>query len=350
MFNKIKKLRTFLIVFSVIIISFNANAQKKQYKVACIGFYNLENLFDTIDSKDTNDSEFLSDGKKAWTPERYHKKLNKMADIISQIGDEHIKGGAQILGVSEIENKLVLEDLVEMPQLKASNYGVVHYESPDERGVDVGLLYRKDYFKVINSSSHILTFDFDTTDQTRAQLLVSGLLDKDTIHFIVNHWPSRGGGEMASRPKRNAAGDLSRHIVDSLLNLNKDAKIIVMGDLNDNPDNESVKKHLFSNRSIDKLKDRELYNPYYNIYKKGVGTTAYRDAWSMFDQLILSQGLLSDDKSNYVYWKSNIFRKKFMIQSEGRYKGYPMRTFAFDRFQNGYSDHFPAYVFLIKEK
>ncbi len=350
MFKKITRFKGLLVLIVALSIGLNAQAQKKQYKIACIGFYNLENLFDTIDSPDTHDYEFLPDGKKVWNSEKYYKKLDKMAEVISQIGDEYVKGGPHILGVSEIENRSVLEDLIKMPQLKSSNYGIVHYQSPDERGVDVGLLYRKDYFKVLSSNSYILKFDFDKDDETRAQLLVTGLYDGDTIHIIVDHWPSRGGGELASRPKRNAAGDLARQTVDLLLKINKDAKIIVMGDLNDNPDNESVKKHLKSNRNIDKLKEGELYNPYYNIYKKGVGTNAYRDAWSLFDQLIISQGLISDNKSTYVYWKSNIFRKKFLIQNEGIFKGYPKRTFSYDRFQNGYSDHFPVYMFLIKEK
>ncbi len=350
MFNKILTIKIILILFSVFLINTDIQAQKKQYKVACIGFYNLENLFDTIDSPDTYDYEFLPSGKKVWNTERYIKKLNKMADVISQIGDEVVQGGPHILGVSEIENRLVLEDLVKMPQLLSSNYGIIHYDSPDERGVDVGLLYRKDYFEILHTSSHVLKFDFDSTDETRAQLVVTGIYDGDTLNIIVNHWPSRGGGELASRPKRNAAGDLSRFLVDSILMLNTDAKIIVMGDLNDNPDNESVKTHLNSGRNQNKLKGVQLYNPYYNIFKKGVGTTAYRDAWSMFDQLIISQGLLSENKDRYVYWKSNIFRKKFIISTEGRYKGYPKRTFSFDLFQNGYSDHFPVYLFLIKEK
>lgn len=350
MFMKNLLIKTSLIISLFFLFTLNSFSQKKEYKLGCIAFYNLENLFDTIDSEDTHDYEFLADGKKSWTSERYYKKLNKMADVISQIGDEYIKGGPHILGVCENENRIVLEDLILTPQLKNSNYGIVHFDSPDERGVDVGLIYRKNSFTVINSASYKLKFDFDPTDETRAQLLVSGVMDNDTIHIIVNHWPSRGGGELASRPKRNAAGDLSRHIVDSILNLNKEAKIIVMGDLNDNPDNESVKKHLKSNRHINKLKDGELYNPYYNVYKKGVGTTAYRDAWSLFDQLILSQGLISKDKSSYTLWKTKIFRRKFLIQSEGQYEGYPMRTFSFDRFQNGYSDHFPVYVLLIKEK
>lgn len=351
MFNKILILKTSLAILFVILSVLNINAQKKQYKVKCIGFYNLENLFDTIDSPDTYDYEFLPSGKKGWTSKRYHKKLHNMAEVISQIGEPVVKGGPDILGISEIENKNVIEDLIKEPQLVKSNYGIVHYESPDERGIDVGLIYKKNSFKITHTSYHNLHFDFDPHDKTRGQMVVTGVFDDtDTLNIIVNHWPSRGGGQKASEPKRNAAGDLCRRLVDSILNLNENAKIIVMGDLNDNPDNASVVKHLRAKGSEKKLKKDDLFSPFYKVYKKGVGTTAYRDAWSFFDQLILSQALLSQDRKNYVFWKVNIFRKKFMIQQDGKYKGYPKRTFSFDRFQNGYSDHFPTYLFLIKEK
>ncbi len=350
MFNKITtfKFTIFLIIFSFLTV--NLNAQKKQYKIRCVGFYNLENLFDTIDSPDTYDYEFLPSGKKVWTSKRYHKKLHNMAEVISQIGDEYVKGGPHILGISEIENKSVVEDLIKEPQLAESNYGIIHYDSPDERGIDVALIYKKDFFKILHTSYHNLHFDFDPHDKTRGQLVVTGMFDDDTLNIIVNHWPSRGGGQKASEPKRNAAGDLTRHLVDSIFNLNKNAKIIVMGDLNDNPDNASVVKHLRSKGKESKLKEGDLFSPFYKVYKNGVGTTAYRDAWSFFDQLIISQALLSDNRSRFVFWKAGICRKQFMIQQDGRFKGYPKRTFSFDRFQNGYSDHFPTYLFLIKEK
>ncbi len=350
MFNKISIFKFVIILIAISFLNINLNAQKKQYKIKCVGFYNLENLFDTIDSPDTYDYEFLPTGKKAWTSKRYHKKLHNMAEVISQIGDEYVKGGPDILGISEIENRSVVEDLIKEPQLVKSNYGIVHYESPDERGIDVGLIYKKNSFKVIHSSYHNLHFDFDPNDKTRGQMVVTGVFDNtDTINIIVNHWPSRGGGQKASEPKRNAAGDLCRHLVDSILTLNTNAKIIVMGDLNDNPDNASVVKHLRSKDDKNKLKEGDLYSPFYKVYKNGVGTTAYRDAWSFFDQIMLSQALLSKDMTSYVFWKAGICRKNFMIQQEGRFKGYPKRTFSFDRFQNGYSDHFPTYVFLIKE-
>ncbi len=351
MFNKTFVLKFALILFIISALTFNINAQKKQYQIRCVGFYNLENLFDTIDSPDTYDYEFLPSGNKVWTSERYHKKLHNMAEVISQIGDEYVKGGPDILGISEVENRNVVEDLISQPQLVKSNYGIVHYDSPDERGIDVALIYKKSSFKVVHTTYHNLYFKFDPHDRTRGQLVVTGTFDgNDTVNIIVNHWPSRGGGQKASEPKRDAAGDLCRYLVDSILNLNENAKIIVMGDLNDNPDNNSVVKHLRSKGSVKKLKKGDLYSPFYKVYKNGVGTTAYRDAWSFFDQLMISQALLSKDRTSFVFWKAGICRKKFMIQQEGKYKVYPKRTFAFDRFQNGYSDHFPTYLFLIKEK
>ncbi|PID88311.1 MAG: endonuclease [Bacteroidia bacterium] len=328
----------------------DGTAQSNQYKVMCVGFYNLENMFDTIDSPNTNDGDFTPSGSKQWSAKRYRQKLHNMAEVIAKIGSEYVVGGPHVLGLSEMENRAVLEDLVKEPELLPSDYGIVHYNSPDERGIDVALLYKKKDFRVISTGTHELHFDFDRNDLTRAQLLVTGIWEGDTLHMIVNHWPSRGGGELKSRPKRNAAGDLTRHLVDSLFQINPKAKVIVMGDLNDNPDNASVKEHLNSGGKRDKLKPGQLYNPYYKVFKRGVGTTAYRDAWSLFDQLIISPGLISKDKAHVAYWKAHIFRPRFILNDEGKFKGYPKRTFSYNRFQNGYSDHFPVYLFLLKNK
>ncbi len=354
---KIKPIVTTLFLVATLLFSQALNAQPKgkDYKLACVGFYNLENLFDTIDEDGVRDTEFTPTGEKKWTSIKYQKKLGQMSKVISQIGDEYIKGGPYLLGVSEIENKTVLEDLIKMPALEKSNYGIVHYNSPDRRGIDVGLLYRKDFFKVTHSRSvHFTVPDeinpYDDEFRSRDQLCVSGLLNGDPIHIIVNHWPSRRGGEKRSAPLRNAAADVTRSIIDSIRQDDKNAKIIVMGDLNDDPTNNSVTKHLHAKGKKKKLKEGDLYNPMVQKYKKGNGTTAYRDAWSLFDQLMLSQSLLGKDYSTYKLWKTKICKKKFLITKKGKYKGYPKRTFNFDKFQNGYSDHFPVYLFLIKEK
>lgn len=322
--------------------------QETKYKVAIIGFYNLENLFDTINNIELlNSTEFTPEGMNKWTSKRYHEKLKNMAFVISKIASETTPDGVALLGVSEIENKGVLEDLVKDPQIRDRNYEIVHYDSPDLRGVDVGLLYQPKYFKVTNSRSHRLNMA-DTSFRTREQLVVSGLLDGEMIHVIVNHWPSRSGGEKASRPKRNAAADLSRHIVDSLFSIDKNAKILVMGDLNDDPINPSVKDHLRTKGKTDQLLEGDLFNPMYKMYKDGIGSLAYMDTWNLFDQVIISQGLLGEDKTTFKYYNAKVFNKSFLKQEEGAYAGYPLRTFAGGVYMNGYSDHFPVYVTLIK--
>lgn len=335
------------LVLSFLLIN-GLTAQNNEYKVATIAFYNVENLFDTVDSPDTRDEEFLPEGKKAWTGKRYQKKLEKLSEVIPKITSEYTPGGPMILGVSEIENRSVLEDLIKTPRLINSNYGIVHYDSPDERGIDVALLYRKDFFTIIDSSSHPLKFDFDKDDETRAQLVVKAEYDGEVFHFIVNHWPSPSGGKKATQPKREAAADLSRQLSDSIMADDPDAKIIIMGDLNNNPDAKAMTKHLKAKGDKAKLKDDEFYNPFYILHRRGIGSNAYRDAWSLFDQLVVSESLITDDRSSFAYWKAGVFSKKFMIQKDGRFAGYPKRTFSYDRFQNGYSDHFPSYVLLIK--
>lgn len=337
----------------MLLFLFNSYSQKSKAKIACIAFYNIENLFDTIDDENVRDTEFTPQGSKEWTKDKYEKKQENMATVISQIGSEYFKGGPFVLGVSEIENRGVLEDLVNHPKLKKSNYKIVHYDSPDRRGVDVALLYRADYFKLISSRAVEFTIPeemnpYDSKFQSRDQLVVSGIIDKDTIHVIVNHWPSRRGGEKKSRPLRNKAADLSRSISDSILQINPNAKIFVMGDFNDNPTNESIKKHLKAKGNIKKLQEDDFFNPFYKRYKKGIGTTAYRDVWSLFDQIIISQGLINCPENSFRYFKSKIFREKFLLEKEGKYQGYPKRTFSFDKFQNGYSDHLPVYMFLVK--
>ncbi|MCD4736317.1 MAG: endonuclease/exonuclease/phosphatase family protein [Bacteroidales bacterium] len=348
-----KKVYSLVFIGIIVLCSFTKSSytqEEKAYKVISIGYYNLENLFDTINQTELLISEeFTPEGPKQWTSQRYYEKLGNMADVISQIGIDLVPTGITILGVSEIENITVLEDLVAHEKLKERNYKIVHYDSPDRRGIDVGLIYQADYFTVTDSKSYPLTMEGDTGFRSRDQLLVTGKLDGETFHLIVNHWPSRRGGERASRPKRNAAGKLARHISDSLLTLDKNAKIIIMGDLNDDPVNPSVKTHLRAKGRQDQLENGDLFNPMYKMYKDGIGSLAYRDSWNLFDQLILSQGLLGDNYSDYKFHKAKIFNKNFMVQKDGAYQGYPWRTYAGGVYSGGYSDHFPVYLFLIKE-
>ncbi|MEZ5198735.1 MAG: hypothetical protein R2764_20815 [Bacteroidales bacterium] len=212
----------------------------------------------------------------------------------------------------------------------------------------MGLLYQPKYFKVLSTHSHTFSME-DTNFRTRDQLVVTGVLDNEEIHVIVNHWPSRSGGEKKSRPKRNAAADLTRHIVDSLFALNKEAKIFVMGDLNDDPVNPSVKEHLRTKGKESDLEEGDLFNPFFKLYRDGIGSLAYRDNWNLFDQVIVSQGLLGNDKSTYKFYKAMVFNKNYLKQKEGAYAGYPKRTYSGGVYTAGYSDHFPVYVYVIKE-
>ncbi|MFP4023868.1 MAG: endonuclease/exonuclease/phosphatase family protein [Thiohalospira sp.] len=342
--------RFYLVLFSyLLLISFGINAQQKQYKVATVAFYNLENLFDTLDTPDKNDVEYTPEGSINWNSKKYYTKLKNMAEVISQIGSDLTGTPPAIVGVCEVENQQVLEDLVEQPQLKPYNYEIIHYESPDRRGIDVAFLYQSAVFEVTNSVSAELTIEEMDDFYTRDQLVVSGILDGDKLNFVVNHWPSRYGGEAKSRPLRNAAAKLTRSLVDSIINLDSDAKVLVMGDFNDDPIDESLIEYLDAKKSEQKTRPGDLYNPYYDMHKKGFGTLAYRDQWNLFDQIIVSNTLLGKDKSSFKLYQAKIFSKDFLKRETGRYKGYPFRTYVAGIYLGGYSDHFPVYVFLIKE-
>jgi len=327
-----------------------ASAQEKQYKVGCLAFYNTENFYDTINDPKTNDDEFTPGGKSSWTSKRYWTKVDHLSRVISQIGDELVKGGPVLMGLSEIENEQVLKDLVNSPALKPSNYGIVHYDSPDKRGIDVSFIYQKQYFTVTSSKPVKLAIPEKPDWKTRDQLVVAGKFDGESLYIIVNHWPSRSGGEKKSAPLRIAAADLCKSIVDSIQKIDSTAKIIIMGDLNDDPTNKSIVKHLKAKSEITETGKKDLFNPMYNMFKKeGIGSLAYRDNWNLFDQIIVSGTLLGDDKSTYKFFKAKIFNKNFLVQKEGAFAGYPYRTSAGGVYLGGYSDHFPAYIFLVKD-
>ena len=342
--NRIFLFCCFLFAISV------AQAQDKQYKVAAIGFYNLENLFDLEDDPKIRDEEFTPAGGKGYTEEVYAEKLDHLSRVVSELGTDLSPDGVALLGVAEIENRKVLEDFVQHPRLKERNYQIIHYDSPDRRGIDVGLIYQGKYFQPTNSKAlPVLIYNGDGSRRyTRDVLLVSGLLDGDEIHVMVNHWPSRSGGQAASQPYRNAAAEVCKLAKDSLMNSNPKAKVIIMGDLNDDPTSPSVSSVLIAKKKKSKVKKKGLYNPMYDFYRKGIGTLAWRDSWNLFDQIIVSKGLL-DKVDGYYYYQTKIHNKKYLLQKTGQFKGYPFRTYAGDTYLGGYSDHFPVYIYLIKE-
>ncbi len=322
------------------------NAQK--YKMVAVGFYNLENLFDTENDTLINDEEFLPQGARAWTTERYQEKSANMAYVISQIGIENVKQGLSILGVSEIENRRVLEDLVKQPAIADRKYEIIHYNSPDGRGVDVGLLYNPKHFRPLHSIAiPLMIFDEGVRRNTRDVLYIKGMMETDTLHILVNHWPSRGGGPVTVK-HRNSGAKLCRNVIDSINQVVPNSKVIVMGDLNDDPTNESIKSYLRAVSNIKDVKKTGIFNPYEDMFRRGLGSNAYQDAWSLFDQVIISKGLCDKDNDGYSYFKANIFNKAFLVQPSGQYKGYPFRTFSGDKYQGGYSDHFPSYIYMIK--
>lgn len=331
---------------------FTMHAQEnKKFKLHTVAFYNLENLFDTINDPNKNDEASPIMEINANRQEVYTKKVHNMARVLSDIGSDVSPNAPVIIGVAEIENIEVLEDVANDPLLLPKDYGIIHYDSPDRRGIDVGLMYQKNIFQPTSHSTHTLKIFSDSPREriyTRDQLLVTGLLEGEEIHVLVNHWPSRRGGEERSRSKRIAAAKLNKRIIDSLQSVNPYAKVITMGDLNDNPNNASVKDVLKAKRKKEDVKFKELYNPMMQMYKKGLGSNAYRDSWSLFDQIIVSQPFLEDNYDSFRFFKAGIFNKHYLVNKKGRYKGYPFRSFA-SGFTGGFSDHFPVYMFLIKE-
>ena len=325
-----------------------ASDSKLKLQVGCIAFYNQENLFDTINDPNINDEEFLPNGAMKWGTMKYNSKLENMSRTISLIGTDICPQGVALIGVSEIENRRVLEDLVKQPALAKRSMEIVHYDGPDRRGVDVALLYNPRYFQVTNSKSYRLHTE-DPNFLTRDQLMVSGYLMGEKIHVIVNHWPSRLGGEEASRSKRNAAAALTKSIADSLFQLDPKAKIVIMGDLNDDPFNESCAKVLGAKKDIDEVKPGGFYNTLWKSLDKGVGSLAYNDQWNLFDQIIISDELAHSDPSKLKLWKAEVFNKPFLTQQEGRYKGTPLRTHAGGAWLNEYSDHYPTLIYVVKE-
>jgi len=366
---KIKKFILFLVLASSILV---ANAQEKKYRLHTVAFYNFENLFDTINNPN-NDEEWTPTGIQRWTLKKYNQKLENLSKVLMQIGtNEQQKEAPTFIGCSEVENRGVLEDLVKHPNLAKSDYGIVHFESPDKRGIDVGFLYQKKYFKPTSFTNiPLLVYrnkdmndkkeerieedksDIDKIEVandkrvfTRDILLVTGFLDGEEVNIMVNHWPSRAGGEKKSSPFREAAGRLNRKIMDSIYKVNPNAKIITMGDLNDGTSDKSVKEGIGAKLKKSEVKRFGVYNPFEQMAKDGNATLFYRDAGDIFDQIMVSETLIQQDYSSFRYWKAGIFNKPFMIQNTGQYKGYPLRHTANEV---GFSDHFPVYIYLIKE-
>ncbi len=327
-----------------IVVTTNLFSEKRTVNPYLVGYYNLENLFDTIDDPNKIDEQFLPNGSYSWGKMKYENKLEKMAYVISQFPIN-----LAILGVGEAENIEVLNDLVKEPSIAHRNLKAILKEGPDKRGIDAGLIYNPKFFTPTNVTSTTVKSEIEGFF-TRSQLCVTGILAGEEVSVIVVHWPSRGGGLKRSYPRRKDAALTTKAICDSLFNINPEAKIIIMGDLNDDPIDDSVMKYLGAKGDREKVGDKELYNPAYKLFRKGIGSLGYQDQWNLFDQIIISKAFLGKDRTNLKYWKAEIFNKDFLKQQSGQYKGYPLRTHSGGVWTNGYSDHFPSLIWLVKYK
>lgn len=346
-------------VLLLVFTSLNVHAQK--FKIYSTGFYNLENLFDTIHDEGKNDFEYLPDGQNNWGTLKYVNKLKNMSEVLSKVGTEmkdksgkfiQVCKSPAIIGVSEVENRRVLEDLLKQPALANKGWEILHIEGPDVRGVDCAFFYDPTQFKLTNC--HLTQFVYengDTTRHTRGFLLASGTIDGESFHFIVNHWPSRAATSMF----REMGGRQVRVMVDSIHRVDPKGKVVIMGDLNDDPKDKSVTEALRAKHAINDCGEWDLYNPWWDtLYKIGQGTLLYDGKWNLFDQIIFSSNLLNLDEKNKTYnelkyYRNEIYLREYILSTEGKTKGAPKRTHASGVWQNGYSDHLPTQVFFRKD-
>ncbi len=317
-----------------------------------IMFYNVENLFDTEDNPLTSDEEFTPEGVRYWTEYRYRQKLNNIYKVIVAVGGWELP---PVVGFSELENRKVLEDLISNTPLYKSDYKIVHYESPDSRGIDVGFIYREGYFKPFYHKPIPVKWPASMgTGTTRDILLVSGTTNaNDTLNIFVNHWPSRWGGQLETEDKRMYVARLLKKQTDSLFKINPEAKIIIMGDLNDYPTDRSLTESLNAETQFQNIKPKKLYNlSYYLQEVKKQGTYKYEGQWGILDQIIVSGALLDTSKSIYATVDDiNVFRADFLLEKDDKYPGEKVfRTYVGYKYNGGYSDHLPTYLDLRRKR
>ena len=320
-----------------------SNAQyKRQGQQILVGFYNCENLYDTINQANVVDEEFLPNSEKKYNQLAYDTKLARLATVIYKLGIIENVNGIALLGLAEIENKMVLNNLITSPLLKKYHYKFIHFDSKDPRGVDVALIYNPAQFTPYQYLPYSLTDETHFNSYaTRDVLYVKGRLANEWVHILVNHWPSRRGGEKSSANKRIWASRICKNIMDSVHALEPNARFMVMGDFNDNPTNKS-------------LKQLQMENPFIKMFKNGIGSLAYNDAWNLFDQILLSpkwNSPASEKNSNFTLnnYKSIVYNNQALVETNGKYAGYPKRTYIGNQFAGGFSDHFPvALIFTLK--
>jgi predicted extracellular nuclease len=320
-----------------------SEASDKKMNYYSFAFYNLENLFDTKDDPTTLDDDFTEGSERKWNQKRFNKKIRKLGTIIGQIGYQDIQHPPVLIGVAEVENAFVLRKLINSQYLKDKEYDLVHFNSPDERGIDTALIYRREYFKVVHKEAITLNLlnEFGERDFTRDILHIQGVLENEPAHILVNHWPSRRAGTEETNYKRLAAAAKNLEVIGKILDGNSDAKIVVMGDLNADPKSDSV-QHLVGT---------SLYNPMELLHTKYAGSGTYKGSWNLFDQIILSNNFLKQHGNSFRFEAAKIFDAKNLKEFRGKNRGNPFRTFLGKRYHGGISDHFPVYgIFSVHSK
>lgn len=316
--------------------------KKKRKNSATVAFYNLDNLFDIYDDPDTLDDEYTPTGEKKWTYRKYKNKLKKLAEVIAKIGSDYTLRPPTLIGFAELENESVLIDLLNTKGLREFPYDYVHYDSPDDRGVDVAFAFCKKDFELIESSKHelIIYQKNGNRDYTRDILYVKGKLRGELMHIIVNHWPSRREGEESVR-KRIAAAQRVHEIIHTINTENENPKIIIMGDFNDEYNSPSIQKHLVSS---------QFFNPMQSLKDSGLGSSYYNGKWFLFDQIIFSVNFLEKRQGQFFFKYADVFNPDFLKTWKGKRKNTPHRTYVGTWHQGGYSDHFPVFTQIEQHK
>lgn len=304
-----------------------------------IAFYNLENFFDTQNDKETLDDDFTPDGFKKWDDRKFGIKTKKIAKTISKIGTDDSSIPPILVGLAEVENSEVLDILLKTGKLKDEEYNYVHFNSPDERGIDTALIYHTKHFSVLSSETIPLMISNDNgqRDYTRDILYVQGKLHEEEVHIFVNHWPSRRDGAVETSYKRIEAANTILRKIDALALTKEVNNIIIMGDFNDDPNSDSIKAL---------IKSGSFINPMQQLLSPISGSANYRGEWSLFDQILISHSFLNYEKGTHSFKKAAIYNPSFLKEWKGKYKGNPFRTFAGKKYLGGYSDHFPVYIIL----
>lgn len=342
------KLFHYILLIFFFIIGFESLSQPSGEQNFTVVFYNTENLFDIQDDPAINDADFLPTARVPWTGERYELKLDRLAQVLSSIHDGRLPA---VIGLCEVENQQVLDDLISQKSLKKGGYGIVHFDSPDERGIDNALLYRKSAFVVLTKKAIPVKLTQNPGDATRDILYVSGVVKKspsDTLHLFVNHWPSRRGGQSVSEPNRLDAATTLRHHVDSIFSIHGSASILIMGDFNDEPGDRSLAGILQALAPTPDPMKNTLYNLMRTASMNGKGTIYY-DGWQLFDQIIVSGRLLSKTSGlTLPVPEGEIFSAEWLLYKPAHGEARPNRTAAKD-YYGGYSDHLPVFIdFLVR--